>query len=81
MKAALVLLALLVTGNGFMNRYRIGIDPQNEKCLPGYTVYLIDLNDRSLQKERFTPSTQRTSNRSTKTAPVWSRSWLECLGT
>lgn len=50
MKAALVLLVLLVTGNGFMNRYRIGIDPQNEKCLPGYTVYLIDLNDRSLQR-------------------------------
>ena len=50
MKAALMLLALLLAGNWFMNRYRIGIDPQNEKCLPGYTVYLIDLNDRSLQK-------------------------------
>ena len=59
MKAALMLLALLLAGNWFMNRYRIGIDPQNEKCLPGYTVYLIDLNDRSLQRGPFTPSTQR----------------------
>ncbi|QGW99237.1 S26 family signal peptidase [Aeromonas veronii] len=49
-KAALTLLVMLVAGYGFINRYRIGIDPQNEKCLPGYTVFLIDMHDRSLQK-------------------------------
>ncbi|NMT57244.1 S26 family signal peptidase [Vibrio parahaemolyticus] len=28
----------------------MGIDPQQEKCLPGYTFFLIDLNDQTLER-------------------------------
>lgn len=34
----------------FMSRYGIGVDSQLVKCIPGYTVYLIDKKDKSLVK-------------------------------
>ena len=49
-KAALVTLALWAGGAAFATRYRIGIDPQRENCLPGHTLFLIDLHDRSPKK-------------------------------
>ncbi|KGM26747.1 S26 family signal peptidase [Photorhabdus sp. RM96S] len=49
-KAGVTLLILWTAGAAFASRYRIGIDPQQEKCLPGYTFFLIDLKDQSLEK-------------------------------
>jgi len=49
-KAAVTLLILWAAGTAFASRYRIGIDPQQEKCLPGYSVFLIDLKDQRLEK-------------------------------
>lgn len=49
-KACVVLVALWMAGAAFAGRYRIGIDPQQEKCLPGYTVFLVDLKDRALER-------------------------------
>ncbi|MEK6166228.1 hypothetical protein WI664_17945 [Vibrio cholerae] len=54
----MTLLVLWAAGAAFASRYRIGIDPQQEKCLPGYTFFLIDLNDQTLERELFTPSSQ-----------------------
>lgn len=34
----------------FMDRYRIGMDPQEEKCIPGITFYLIDRKDQELER-------------------------------
>lgn len=50
LKAGVTLLILWGAGVAFADRYRIGIDPQQEKCLPGYTFFLIDLKDKSLKK-------------------------------
>ncbi|EBE7258282.1 S26 family signal peptidase, partial [Salmonella enterica] len=36
-KAGVTLVVLWAAGAAFASRYRIGIDPQQEKCLPGYT--------------------------------------------
>ncbi|CAM5561297.1 hypothetical protein ECAE60S_04547 [Eoetvoesiella caeni] len=36
-----------------MSRYRIGIDPQVEKCIPGKTFYLIDLKDKELVRDNI----------------------------
>lgn len=49
-KAALLLAVILVGGYWFTQNYRIGIDPQLEKCIPGYTFYLIDLNDKHVER-------------------------------
>ncbi len=49
-KAGVTLLVLWAAGAAFASRYRIGIDPQQEKCLPGYTFFLIDLNDQTLER-------------------------------
>lgn len=35
-KAGVTLVVLWAAGAAFASRYRIGIDPQQEKCLPGY---------------------------------------------
>lgn len=51
-KAAVTLLLLWGAGAAFADRYRIGIDPQREKCLPGYTFFLIDMKDKSLERGR-----------------------------
>lgn len=49
-KASIVLVVLVIAGLAFVDRYRIGIDTQLVKCIPGYTFYLIDRKDRSLEK-------------------------------
>lgn len=36
----------------FMDRYRFGMDPQEEKCIPGVTFYLIDRKDRTPVKNK-----------------------------
>lgn len=51
LKALLTLAILWLAGSAFASRYRIGFDPQEVKCLPGYSVYLIDLKDRELQRD------------------------------
>ena len=32
----------------FTQRFKIGYDPQRERCLPNHAVYLIDMNDKAL---------------------------------
>ncbi len=49
-KAALLTLAFWALGTAFAARYRVGVDPQRESCLPGHTVFLIDLRDHALRK-------------------------------
>lgn len=49
LKASVVLLLMWGVGTSLASRYRIGIDPQQEKCLP-QTFYLVDLKDRSLER-------------------------------
>ncbi len=49
-KAMLTLALLWLGGAAFASRYRIGIDEQVEKCLPGYSVFLIDLKDKQLKR-------------------------------
>lgn len=34
----------------FKSNYRIGLDFQDVKCLPGYTVFLVDIKDKDLKK-------------------------------
>lgn len=50
-KALLTLLVLIALGTVILSRYRIGIDPQVEKCIPGKTFYLIDLKDKELHRD------------------------------
>ncbi len=49
-QATLILALLWLAGHAFASRYRIGVDEQKEKCLPGYSVYLIDLKDKNLKR-------------------------------
>ncbi len=49
-----VLSACLAVGAvAFANRYRIGIDSQIEKCIPGITFYLVDLKDKELKRDQI----------------------------
>lgn len=48
LKAGLVLGVMLLFGMYFGSRYRIVGDPQTVRCIPGYTVYLLDLEDKEL---------------------------------
>lgn len=50
MKAGVALAVMLVAGVGFADRYRIGVDTQLVKCLPGSTFYLIDQKDQKLER-------------------------------
>lgn len=50
LKAGASLLILWMAGSAFAGRYRIGIDEQLSKCLPGYTFFLVDLKDQSLER-------------------------------
>ena len=36
-----------------LNRYEIGIDPQNNQCLPPYRIYLVDKMDKSIVKGKI----------------------------
>lgn len=47
-KALLVLCVLALLGMFIGGRYRIVGDPQTIRCIPGYTVYLVDIQDRDL---------------------------------
>lgn len=51
-KATLVLAIILGGGVWFAQNYRIGIDPQLEKCIPGYTFYLVDLHDKQVERDK-----------------------------
>ncbi len=57
----LTVLALIMAlvGTYAMMRYRIGIDTQQERCLPDTTVYLIDLWNKSPLRMVCMPSTQK----------------------
>ncbi|WP_283738619.1 S26 family signal peptidase [Alcaligenes faecalis] len=50
-KLAVLSVCMATAGIMFMDRYRIGIDPQIEKCIPGITFYLIDLKDKQLERD------------------------------
>ncbi len=49
-KAAVLFVLMAAAGVGFASRYRIGIDPQVEKCIPGVTFYLVDMKDKGLMR-------------------------------
>lgn len=49
-KMGVALILIFLFWSFFIERYRIGIDSQMDKCLPGYSVYLIDLKDRAPKK-------------------------------
>ncbi len=51
-RAAPSLLVLAVLGLYLSARFRIGIDAQVHKCLPPYSVWLIDHHDRRLARDR-----------------------------
>jgi len=50
MKMGLITAALFVGGSLFLSRYTFGYDGQIYKCIPGYSVYLIDKKDVELVK-------------------------------
>ena len=45
LKAITILTVMVVAGIAFTSRYTIVGDPQEVRCIPGYTVYLVDRND------------------------------------
>lgn len=47
-KVLLVLCVLALLGMFIGGRYRIVGDPQTIRCIPGYTVYLVDIQDKDL---------------------------------
>lgn len=50
-KALLVIVLIVGLGAAFSSRYRIGIDSQVIKCIPGKTFYLVDLKDKGLERD------------------------------
>jgi conjugal transfer pilin signal peptidase TrbI len=52
-KLASVGLFILLGGGAFMSRYRIGIDSQIDRCIPNYSVYLIDLKNQNIEKDKI----------------------------
>lgn len=52
-KAIIVLGVLYILGLWFSSRFLIVGDPQEVKCLPGYTVYLVDKNDKRLERDQL----------------------------
>lgn len=52
-KAGALLLGIAVAGGYLMERYRLGVDSQIEKCLPGYTFFLVDTWDKDLVRDRI----------------------------
>lgn len=49
-KLALFIILACVAIYSFFNRYSIGLDPQQVKCIPGISFYLIDKKDKSVVK-------------------------------
>src|SRR5690554_6118218 len=52
-KAVIVVASILILGAAFISRYRIGIDSQIVKCIPGKTLYLVDIRDKDLHTGRI----------------------------
>lgn len=50
LKAVVVLAVMVLAGMAFASRYAIMGDPQEERCIPGYTVYLVDKKDTQLER-------------------------------
>lgn len=53
LKASIVITLIISLGFAFTSRYRIGIDSQVIKCIPGVTFYLIDLKDKQLERNKI----------------------------
>ncbi|MBT3205191.1 MAG: S26 family signal peptidase [Gammaproteobacteria bacterium] len=49
-KSLIVLGVMILSGSLFATRYRIVGDPQEERCIPAYSVYLVDLKDVDLER-------------------------------
>lgn len=49
-KAAVVAMAIVGGSAAFLSRFHFGLDEQVHKCIPGYSVYLIDRADKALEK-------------------------------
>lgn len=49
-KAALIAVLIVGSAEGFAARYQIAYDPQTIRCLPDYSVYLLDRWDRDLER-------------------------------
>jgi len=47
-KAMAVLIVIIVTFIAFASRFSIAIDPQLVRCIPGYTIYLVDRRNTEL---------------------------------
>jgi len=52
-KAGLLFLSMSMAWMYVVSRYRIGIDNQVEKCLPGYTFFLVDKWDHKLERGKI----------------------------
>lgn len=52
-KMAIVFALIYTAGIAFASRYRIGIDSQIVKCIPGYSLYLIDKKDTTIQRDKI----------------------------
>lgn len=50
LKMALITGAIFIAGALFTSRFKFGYDGQIYKCIPGYSLYLIDKWDKSLTK-------------------------------
>jgi len=50
-KAFLLLLVILVAGTLFFSRFKIVGDPQSVRCIPAYSVYLLDTQDTTLIRD------------------------------
>lgn len=48
-KLTIVAVMLLTVTHAFIDRFRIGIDPQYDKCIPGYTFYLVDTKNKNVE--------------------------------
>lgn len=49
LKGVTILSMIVIAGAWFGNRFYIGLDPQDEKCLP-WTVFLVDTADQSISQ-------------------------------
>lgn len=52
-KMALIVACLFVGGTLFFSRFTFGYDGQIYKCIPGYSIYLIDKQDKQLTKGKI----------------------------
>lgn len=53
LKMGLIVLSLFVGGALFLSRFTFGYDGQIYKCIPGYSIYLIDKKDQQLTKGKI----------------------------